>query len=486
MIVPSSPFVEPPLVGIVPVALVATGARRLDARAYLTDGYGVRRRLESTADVVTFGQLADVWQPSRLKGQLVDEEFGLPFLSAGQVFESRPRPRKWLAESTITALSERRVEDGWLLLSRSGQVGRVTAVYPHHLNRVITDDLLRIVPTDGEIHGWLYAFMRTALFRAQAVSAQYGHMIKHLEPEHVRALPVPMPPSDVRRVISRTADWALTCRRQALTLQAEANRLYEDAVNPSKRPIATEDWGPVPSYEASHGRRRFEGAYHRPAVRDIETLVRQAGCEGIDMVRDLVDEISLGDRFKRHFGPKGKPYYSASDLFDVNAPITKRIYAGLVEDAARYLLHSGWLVMACSGQTYGLLGRTMILGKRHEGGFGSHDLIRLRPNPDRVRPGYLQIVLSNETYGRPLVVRHAFGTSIPHLDPVDIGTIPVPRLGPACEDAIANACELAFAKFEEADDLETRATEQAEVAVSRLMGQTPSVALVESDHVPPA
>jgi len=464
------PYVgEPPVSGPVPIALMTSGDRRMDARSYLTDGYGIRRRIEALPTTTTFGELARIWQPSRLKGYLVDEGYGLPFLSAGQVFESRPRPRKWLAGNTIPKLDERWVDENWLLMSRSGEVGHITAVYRHHLNKVITDDLLRVVPVDKETYGWLYAYLRTTLFRTQAVSSQYGHMIKHLEPEHVQAFPIPMPPEAIRQKVGRAAMAALALRREALVLQTEADRLYEETVNPAKQPISANDWGSVPVYEALHGRRRLNGAFFRPAVRDIETLVRNAGSEGVDTVWDLVDSLSLGARFKRYFGSKGTPYYSASDLFDVNAPITKRIYAGLIHDVDQYMLHSGWIVMACSGQSYGLLGRAMLLGPRYEGVFGSHDLIRAHPDSDRVRPGYLLTVLSNETYGRPLVVRNAYGTSIPHLDPVDIDPLPVPRLDPGREDAIADACETAFAKFEEADDLETKATKAAESAVFHML-----------------
>jgi hypothetical protein len=180
--------------------------------------------------------------------------------------------------------------------------------------------------------------------------------------------------------------------------------------------------------------------------------------------------VELGNRFKRFFGPKGTAYFSASELFDVNAETTKRVYASLLGDPSPYYLHEGWIIMARSGQTYGLLGRSLILGDKHEGTFGSDDLIRIEPNPDKIRTGYLQTVLSNERYGRPLVVRHAYGTSVPHLDPVDIRAVPVPRFSPEREAAVARASEAAFAKSGEADRLETAATEQAQAVIESLVG----------------
>ena len=45
--------------------------------------------------------MANVWQPSRLKGIQVGPDFGTPFLAATQVFDIRPVPRKWLAIDQI-------------------------------------------------------------------------------------------------------------------------------------------------------------------------------------------------------------------------------------------------------------------------------------------------------------------------------------------------------------------------------------------------
>ena len=44
-----------------------------------------------------------------------------------------------------------------------------------------------------------------------------------------------------------------------------------------------------------------------------------------------------------------------------------------------------------------------------------------------IRPGYLLTALTHPTLGRPLVIRNAYGTSIPHLDPADVSDIPVVR-----------------------------------------------------------
>jgi type I restriction enzyme S subunit len=448
--------------GSVPASLALSGQRRLEARTYLTDGYGLRRRIEDgEAPFVTMTAIAQVWQPSRLKGYIVAPGNGLPFLSAGQVFEARPRVRKWIAAPMVPDADIRYVDKDMLLLSCSGEVGRVTSVYEEHDGVLITHDLLRVVPRDAEDHGWLYAYMKTPIFYAIARSAQYGHMIKHLEPEHVQAMPVVMPPEQARREVGRQVERALELRRKGRRLMREADALYDAQINPNNEQIDSSIWQTVPVSALAIGRRRLEAQYLRADIRHIERLVNDAASVRVDRVRDVTKSVRLENRFKRYFGDTGTTYRSASEIFDVNPPVTKRVHAGLISDAERYHLKPGELVMARSGQVYGLLGRTQIIPEQLKGVFGSDDLIRIDPNPDKIRSGYLQTVLSNEKYGRPLVVRNASGTSIPHLDPVDVREVPVPRLQPSIEAAIADLAERAVATLAEADRLESDAIDRA-------------------------
>lgn len=450
--------------------VLSQGDRRFEASTFLTDGYGLRQSLEAVASTVPMVDLVEVWQPSRLKGYQVAPGKGLPFLSAGQVFESQPRVRKYLAEAMIPAVDTRYLEPEWILMSCSGEVGRVTAVYQEHLNKVITHDLLRVVSRNPCDYGWLYAYMKTPTFFAITRSAQYGHMIKHLEPEHVLAMPVAMPDGDTRRRIGEDAERALESRKAARALQAEADVLYAEAINPDGSTLEESISSTVRASNLLGGRRRMEGQFYRSDVLHVEDMVERSGKDVVPL-SDLVDSVSVGARFKRYFGENGTPYRSASELFDVNPPVTKRIYSALLPDPEKYMLREGWIIMACSGQTYGLLGRSMVLTGNHEGVFGSHDLIRIIPNPSRVRTGYLQTVLNHVQYGRPRVIRYATGTSVPHLDPQDVRELAIPRLGSQVEGRIADLSDEATRLSSEADRQESAAVEAAERAVAALMGR---------------
>lgn len=462
-----------PLTKTVRLSTILGGDTRLEASTYLRDGYGFVRLANQCPNHVRLGDLADIWQPSRLAGYTVAEDKGLPFFTAGQVFEDFPRVRKWLAAPFVPQAEMRKVEQDWLLLSCSGAVGKITAVYPHHLDKIITHDLLRIAPKDAADYGWLYAYMRTDFFKQMAQAAQYGHMIKHIEVAHANEFPIIMPDRAISDTIGDMAERAVRKRSKAWTLRDEAFRAFEHTVNyhgsmgDQEKPVGSAR--EVTLSEILGRRSRMDADSYCGPINTAETLLAPyPSCE----LRTLVEDIYLPPRVARTFGDGGVPFAMPSDLFDVNARPAKRIYAKLIPRYEQFMLKPGELLIVRSGQKYGLIGRVMMLTENHRGIFGSDDPIHVRPNPDKIRTGYLLTFLNDPALGRPLVVRNAYGTSVPHLDVGDIKNLSIPRLGTDAENAIADLMDESVATSAEADRLENEATrlaqEQIDLAIAEL------------------
>ena len=461
-----------PLTKTVRLSTILGGDTRLEASTYLRDGYGFVRLAKQCPNHVRLGDLADIWLPSRLTGYEVPEGKGLPFLTAGQIFEDFPRVRKWLAAPFVPEKEKRLADPKWLLITRSGVVGRVTAIYPHHLSKILSDDLLRIVPKDDKDYGWLYAYMRTEFFVQIAQAAQYGHMIKHLEVSHAAEFPIIMPDKEVRQSIGIMAAHAIQLRSRAWELRDEAFALIEQCMDVRRDDSAQ----PLDSKQSIIGlstilqnRLRLDADSYAGQINAIDGMVANGRSDTIGSLTTFCSDLG---RFARIYGNGGRPYVSASELFDVNAKPTKMIYAKLVKDWEKYILHPGTIIMACSGQKYGILGRALMLTANHEGLFGSHDLMRIIPDESKIRPGYLLAFLNDPLMGRPYVVRNAYGTSIPHLDAADIRGVRIPRFDKVDENAIADLMDESVSMSAEADRLENEATrlaqEQIDLAISQV------------------
>lgn len=468
-----------------PASIVFGGDRRLEAENYLASGYGVRRSLEArTAGLSRLSTIARVWQPSRLKGIQVDPAHGTPFLAATQMFDLRPVPRKWLSLDRTVSASDRLVSAGTIIVTCSGAVGRATLAQRQHEGILISHDLLRVEPRRLTFWGWIYAYLRAPQVRAMMNAVQYGHIIKHLETGHLDALPIPVVRDGLLSTFQAQAQAILKARDSAQKLSLEAEERFERAVGALPPCELGEAGFAVPASAMSFGRRRLEGLFHSPLARTILDHFARQGKRTTPLAEAGYD-VWLPTRFKRVTAEDGVDLLDSSDLFEINPDVSRRIGDGDFGDRNSGRVKAGWLLVARSGQIYGLNGSVTIATAFHEGKVVSDDVIRVAPRQDsQVRPGYLYVAMSHPTLGRPLVKRLIYGSSIPHLDVADLEGFNLVRLAPEDEDVIADMAERASMLRAEADIMENAIAAEAESVLDRFIaGETSDICMTTQERV---
>jgi len=303
-------------------------------------------------------------------------------------------------------------------------------------------------------------------------SSQYASVIRHIEIPHLNELPIPEIPESLATYFNREVGNIVALRNEAAALTKSAEDLFEQS-------IATEARQPASIYrsvglgELCNGRRRLEAVYHSPQVqRVIAKFVRW------EPLGAIVDRVWWPNRFKRIFTEDGTPYLGPDELFTTNVFETKKVQVVGKTNSADFEIQENWIVMARSGQTYGLNGSAKLLTKYHLGWLLSDDLIRISTRPESARPGYVLTALTHPTLGRPLVIREAYGTSIPHLDPNDVASIPIVRLDADVEEEIGDLAENATLRLAEAEAAERKLVMQAESILDQFISGVPYSSLV--------
>lgn len=453
--------------GTVNVSQISVGDRRMEAETYLSSGFGIRLAIEKhRKGWVPFGELARLWCPPRIKQVFVAPEHGVSYLNTSQVFDVRPFPRKWLAAAKTSKAESRFAKQGTILVMASASPGRSTLVTQAHENAFISHHFMRVEPNREAQRGWLYGYLRSSQGRAMMSGSQYASIIRHIEPHHVASLPVPIVSDAIATDFAQRLQRILTLRNDAYRLAEEADSRFADSVGPIE-PMQKEAGFVVRASDMGWGRRRLEAAYHVPEAAAILQRFRR-----FDSLHEVTKRLWWKARFKRFYGAEGIPYLSADELFTVNPQDTKRILVDPADSHRDYFVEQGWIVMACSGQVYGLNGAASLITEHHENVFFSHDLIRIIPDETKIRAGYLLVTLTHRTHGRPLLMRSAYGTSIPHLDPGDVANFPVVRLDDTEEAAIADLAEASAKARAEADVLERKIAEDASSIIERFISAT--------------
>lgn len=147
--------------------------------------------------------------------------------------------------------------------------------------------------------------------------------------------------------------------------------------------------------------------------------------------------IYNGPQFRRSYvsDPEhGVPFLGSVDMLEADLTNTPLL---LSKDAKSsklaYLeVEPGMTLISCAGQ---VLGRVFYARPDMRGFWSSQDLIKVVADRNQVSPGYLYAFLKSR-FGIPVITARSYGSSIPHLEPVHIADLPVPRFDRGTEEEI--------------------------------------------------
>lgn len=105
---------------------------------------------------------------------------------------------KYLDSAKATSQVKRQLDSltihkGYILVSDSGTLGRVTYALSQHDGHVATNNLIRIVVDDLPLRGYLYQFLQSELGQSLMLKNAYGTNQEHLEPDIIAEIPIPVP-----------------------------------------------------------------------------------------------------------------------------------------------------------------------------------------------------------------------------------------------------------------------------------------------------
>jgi type I restriction enzyme, S subunit len=170
---------------------------------------------------------------------------------------------------------------------------------------------------------------------------------------------------------------------------------------------------------------RLDATYHLSDGRRIKFLLNSCSAN-VDTLGSLTNDIFLGSRFRRVFVRNEKygiPYVTASDMTLIN-PISNTFLSKKMTLNQQLLkLGKGWILISCSGS----IGNVVFTNEDFDGKIGTHDLIRVIPDENKIKPGFLYSFLSSK-YGYALLTQSNYGGVIQHIEPEHIVNIPVPIL----------------------------------------------------------
>jgi type I restriction enzyme S subunit len=104
-------------------------------------------------------------------------------------------------------------------------------------------------------------------------------------------------------------------------------------------------------------------------------------------------------------------------------------------------IEEGMTLISCSGTT----GRMVFARSDMTGMWASGHIMKVRPDPDKVPPGYVFAFLSGR-FGVPMVTGSTYGTIVQHIERQHVAELPVPRFSQRVEQVAHELVEAAATK----------------------------------------
>lgn len=123
----------------------------------------------------------------------------IPYLTANAALELRRFTIKWLDITKANTNQKKciemlRIQEGDILISRSGTIGKVTyATKDLANNYIVSDDLVRIRVKNPELRAFLLAYFASKTALSLMLLDEYGSVQQHLQPRHIQEMLIPIP-----------------------------------------------------------------------------------------------------------------------------------------------------------------------------------------------------------------------------------------------------------------------------------------------------
>lgn len=377
------------------------------------------------------GLVKNAFYPGRFKRIYVEKGNGFPMVLPSQMLAIKPEATKFISKKTANNVDILTIKKDTLLLTRSGTIGNCTIATNTLEGTTMSDDVIRITFKNQYSLGYSYAFLKTKVGQIILATNNYGSVIQHIEPEHLKEIPIPNPPDELKKEIHEKIMKSFFLRDESNELISKAEKLLFNALKlpdfDELKPDLFNKSNDIQTFSVDFNLLddRFDVSYHLPIVDKIIDTLLDSGAKILPLGNsELTSKIILPGRFKRTYVDEGEGsvFLGGKQIYELD-PSNKK-YLSLKQHGGRIesqlFLKENMIAITCSGT----IGKVNIIPKHWEKWTMSQHVIRAVPATKNIA-GYLYIWLNSE-FGRILIERNNYGSVVDEIDERHLSKIPIP------------------------------------------------------------
>ena len=170
----------------------------------------------------------DIFLPGRFKRIYVSEEHGVPFIQSSHIPLMKPYDLKYIARRDEHNLNQCKVGSNWVLITRSGTIGRIGIVASMTDKQAVSEHCIRIIAKRPDYNpGYIALFLMTPYGQHQILSKIYGAVVDELTVNDLESVLIPDAPRSIQDAIGNKVLEAFEQKEQANVLENNAIRTLE-------------------------------------------------------------------------------------------------------------------------------------------------------------------------------------------------------------------------------------------------------------------
>lgn len=384
---------------------------RLDASFHLSEGQITAKKIANAPVPLTTldKETSSIFSGNIFKRAYVNSpEFGYGYLTGSDMMKSDINSGKFISKKYTKQVDKLRIGKHWILVSCSGTLGNVVFTNDDFTDKIGTHDLIRIIPSeDGIKAGYLYAFLASKYGYSLLVQSSYGGVVKHIEPHHIKNLPIPILPEKQQEEIHQLIV-------DAAQLRVEANRLLNEAVAEIEALFSFEKREKIFSTKISQikagdkytNENRLECDFYQPSTLFLEKQIK-ANFQ-YDHLGNLCKSVTISNLRARVFVEKGITLFTGQSLGLMKPDMSKQMSRKFTKNIESNTTRDGDVLITA----FGTLGKVEYCFQNfYSGVFASQQIARVRVDEDKIDSGYISLFLKSKV-GQALIMKYKTGSVI--------------------------------------------------------------------------
>ena len=209
--------------------ILSSHNKRFEAFYHTSINRSVFDYIKTNFEYKNLGELTEsIFRPGIFKRDYVSN--GITFLGGSDILLSIPKSDKKLSIRQVNNMPELKVKKDWILVTCGGTIGNTVLIDRQLEKCVISQHVMRIVPKDDILKGYLYAVLSSEIGKKLITMFTTGSVIPQIEAHHLELVPIPLLKEEIMKHIDNLVSIYVTKIEDSKEKEAKAVSMVEQEI----------------------------------------------------------------------------------------------------------------------------------------------------------------------------------------------------------------------------------------------------------------